>query len=144
MKRSPTFEDLVDSWELYEASSQKAKETLLFADGLAAREAFRALNEESALLGGRPQDTTVTMPSIPQIGGNVVSFADASTMRLEQRWEIFVAAFRKSNGSPSPINDHLAGKAFYAFLVHSGHDTVPARSNFGGNIVSFPDRRSMT
>lgn len=144
MRRSPTFEDLVDSWELYEAASQKAKETLSFVDGLAAREAFRALNEESAFLGGRPQDTTVAMPALPQIGGNVVSFAEASTMRLEQRWEIFVAALRKSNVSPSPINDHLAGKAFYAFLVHNGHDAVPAKSNFGGNVVNFPERGSMT
>lgn len=144
MKRSPTFEDLVDSWELYEAASQKAKETLLFADGLAAREAFRALNEESAFLGGRPQDTTVAMPDLPKVDGNVVSFAEASAMRLEQRWAVFVSALRKSDGSPSPINDHLAGKAFYAFLVHSGPDTVPAKSNFGGNVVNFPDRGSMT
>ncbi len=144
MKRNPTFEDLVDSWELYEVASQKAKETLLFADGLAAREAFRALNEESAFLGGRPQDTTVAMPDLPQIDGNVVSFAEATAMRLEQRWVVFVSALRKSNGSPSPINDHLAGKAFYAFLVHNDYGTASAKTNFGGNVLNFPDRGSMT
>lgn len=144
MKRSLTFEDLVDSWELYEAASQKAKETLLFADGLAAREAFHALNEESAFLGGRPQDTTVAMPDFSQIDGNVVSFAEASAMRLEQRWVVFVSALKKSNGSPSPINDHLAGKAFYAFLVHNGPGTVLAKTNVGGDVVNFPDRGSMT
>lgn len=132
-------EDLVDKWDRFEAAKNKAMNTLLFADGVAAREAFRAINEGCTFSRSVSQGMAVARHDLRHIGGNVVSFAEASAMRLEQRWEIFVASLIKAEESRAQIDSHIAGTALYAFLTRP--DTS---SNTSGDIINFPHGRSMT
>lgn len=139
MASSETKEDLLHRWKRFEAAKNRAMETLSFADGLAAREAFRASNGESTFSECGPQATMIKIPDPQQLGGNVVSFAEAKTTLLRQRWEIFAVALRRAQESRSPIDSTIAGTALYEFLMRPAN-----RGNIGGNVVSFPDRGSIT